>query len=123
MGRGGRRKKRGNIIAKRFRASLTADRRGALNRVLAKLHVVAGVTGFDELEYMAKDKLSKLSLGQRAAFVEEALAISIALGVDIWYLAGLSDQRQLPPDVQRLREELLAGHVPAPDDAPEEPHK
>lgn len=109
MGRGSRRKKPGNVIAKRFRATLKAERRGALNRVLAKVHLLSGVEGFEELQHLVKDQLSKLSLNKRAAFVEEALAISIALGCDIWWLAGLSEHRELPEDVRRLREEYLAG--------------
>lgn len=108
LARSNRRKRRGSVVAKQTHAILKELGRGSAGQVLAKLQLLGGaLPGFEDLQWVDKDMLSRLSLNKRATYIEEALALALILNVDIWYLAGLSPRRELPPEIQALRDELL----------------
>lgn len=102
MAKGSRRFNRGNVIAERLNMILDERGWGSLNELLARLHQVAGTPGFEELGEMPLEILSRIRKGKRVCYDYEAAAIAQALGVDFWWLIGLSNHRELPQHVAPL---------------------
>lgn len=101
---GGKRRtiRRGNIIAERLDARLQELGWGSLSELLARLHLMSGQPGYAELAEIPQETLSRIRHGRRPAFDYELFAIAQALKVDVYWLAGLTDQKEPRADVRLL---------------------
>ena len=95
-----RRRVKGNLIWDRLAQLLDEQSWGARERLLAKLHLIAGQSGFQPLADMRANAISEL----KENICPDVLlfALADALRVNVYWLAGLSDKREPPSDVRRL---------------------
>ena len=92
-----------NLVAPRLDELLQELGHGARRDVLAQVHLITAATpGFEALAEMRGNSLSELRHNQRACTDLELVVLAQILKVNIYYLLGLSDDRQPPPDVCQL---------------------
>jgi hypothetical protein len=96
-----RRRVAGNLIWPRLEQILREDGWGARERLLARLHLIAGeYPEFAALGTMRANAISEL----RHYVCPDVLlfAVADALNVSAYWLAGLTDDRSPPPGIRRL---------------------